>query len=357
MYDFKEICTESNSSIINVVELLDKTSKRIILIVEEDGKLLGIVSDGDIRRWILKNGDLMAPVSKIMNTNPIAVKDNTRYTAYEVMKKKLISAIPVLDDSGVVIDVVFWSDHSDERIRKYNQLDVPVVIMAGGKGKRLYPYTKILPKPLVPIGDMPIVERIINRFIKYGASEFIMTVNYKKNMIMSYFADIDREYKLSFVEESFPMGTGGSLSLVKDRMNSTFILTNCDILIDADYAEVMDFHKNSRNKITILTSLKTFTIPYGVVRIDTSGEVTEMFEKPKHNYLINTGVYIVEPDVLKYIPDNSFFHFTELIDKCMELNIQVGTYPVSEKSWHDMGQIDEMQRMLNLLDVNGNNKL
>ncbi|MRH41223.1 CBS domain-containing protein [Aquibacillus halophilus] len=352
MFDISQVMIKENMSIIEAIKQMDITSKKILLVTSEEDRLIGVITDGDVRRWILKNGNLNDEVSYIMNTSPkvVSVGDEEK-KALDIMKSKFIDAVPVVDHEFKVVDVVFWNKNINGILKMHGDIDIPVVIMAGGKGTRLYPYTKILPKPLVPIGDTPIVERIINRFVEFGVKHFYMTVNYKKNMIKSYFADIEKIYDIEFIEEEKPLGTGGSLSLLGEHLKTSFFVSNCDILIDANYSDIYNYHQKNENKITMITSLKNFKIPYGVVDLDESGTINKTREKPEYTHLINTGMYIVEPDLLDYIPGSEFFHITELIDLCIEKGFKVGTYPVSEDSWLDMGQFDEMENMIKKLGI------
>lgn len=343
---FSDLFITKETSIFNAMNTLDRTAKKILIVVEND-ILIGVVTDGDIRRWILNNGDLGESVELIMNKKPVCVRSKDRKKARSLMRKHLINAVPVINDKKEIVDVIFWHNQRP----KFKTLDdISVVIMAGGKGTRLYPYTKILPKPLIPIGETPIVERIINRFSSYGVEKFYLTVNYRKNMIKSYFEDIQKNYFIDFVEEDKPLGTGGSLSLLKKELKGTFIVSNCDILIEADYDEILDFHRQRANKITVVTSLKNFKIPYGVIKLNEDGSIRHTVEKPEYNHLVNTGLYIVEADLIPLIPNNDIYHMTQLVEDCVKQNLKVGTFPVSEYSWLDMGQFEEMNRMVSILE-------
>jgi dTDP-glucose pyrophosphorylase len=348
--DIQEILVSADTSIKKCINLLDQTAKKIVIIVE-GRKLKGVITDGDIRRWILKNGSLDENVDSIMNCSPIYLRQADAYRAEQVMKEKFIEAIPILNEQNEIVDIIFWHDTFNKKLNHYSVLDNPVVIMAGGKGTRLYPYTRILPKPLIPIGEVSIVERIINNFLEFGCSNFFLTVNYKKNMIKAYFEELDNAYDITYIEEEKFLGTGGSLYFLKDRIKDTFFVSNCDILVDANYSDILKYHKENKNKITMVTSLKNYAIPYGVINLNSEGLIKTITEKPEYNYQVNTGLYILEPETLERIPENTFFHITDLINKYIEQGERVGVYPITENAWLDMGEIKEMQRMIEKLDI------
>ena len=345
----RDLFINKELSIKEAIKKLDETARKILLIVE-DNKLIGVLTDGDIRRWILKSGNLSEPVSLIMIKEPKYIFEDERKNAKKVLKEYNIEAVPVLNKEKEIVDIIFWNDNFNRKF-KFNKMDNPVVIMAGGKGTRLDPYTKILPKPLIPIGDIPIVERIINRFNEYGCNNFYMTVNYKKNMIKAYFNEIQKSYTIEYIEEEKPLGTAGSLYLLKDKIIDTFFLINCDILIEGNYSDMLKYHKGNKAKITLITSLKHYTIPYGVIQINGDSDVKKMTEKPGYDFLVNTGMYILEPEVINDIPENEFFHITDLINDYINNGEKIGVYPVSEGSWLDMGQFKEMEIMLERLGV------
>ncbi|MBB6714599.1 nucleotidyltransferase family protein [Clostridium gasigenes] len=348
--DIKDIIIDDNITIREAIKILDKTAKRVLIITEND-KLKGVITDGDIRRWILRNGDLSAKSKEITNYTPKYITETEKSQAKDLMKKYSINSIPVIGIKGEIKSIIFWDDvELEEENQEKTILNTPVVIMAGGLGTRLYPYTKILPKPLIPIGDIPIVERIINKFRAYGCSDYYLAVNYRKNMIKSYFGDIEKNYNISYLEEDKPLGTGGSLYLLKGKINRTFFVSNCDILIDGDYAAMYEYHKEKKNLITMICAVKNITIPYGVINLTDGGEINNMTEKPEYSFLTNTGVYIIEPEVLDLIEDDTFIHLPDIASKCMELGMRVGVYPITERAWMDMGQLDEMQEMINRLE-------
>ncbi|MTI59626.1 MAG: CBS domain-containing protein [Firmicutes bacterium] len=335
-------------TIKEAIKKLDETAKKILLITR-DTVLKGVITDGDIRRWILMNGDLTEKVKLIMNHNPIYLMCGEESKAKDIMKKKLIEAIPVVNGEKEVVDIILWKDFYVKELKSYNFIIGPVVIMAGGKGTRLDPITKIFPKPLVPIGNIPIVERIINRFENFGCKKFYLTINYKKNLIKAYFNDLNRKYEIEYIEEEKPLGTAGSLYLLKDKIKGPFFVSNCDVLVDGNYYKMLKFHQENKNKITVVTSLKFFTVPYGVIELNDESIIREIIEKPEFDFLINTGMYILEPETLENIPANKFYQLTDLIKKYIKKGERIGAYPVSEESWLDMGQFKEMKKMLERL--------
>ena len=336
------IYIEEGKSILDAMKQLD-TNARKILFVHEDGKLLASLTDGDIRRWILKNGELHMPVRCAANYKPVYLYEQQSELAPRTMKEKQIDAIPILDKGHVIKKIVFANSSMREQ-KKFGG-EMPVVIMAGGLGARLSPYTNILPKPLIPIGDYPIAEHIISHFCAYGCRQFYMIVNYKRNMVKAYFDEIDKEYMLDFITEEKALGTGGGISLLKGKIDKTFVLTNCDILIDDDLTEAYRLHAESGNLITMVCSLKNFTIPYGVVNIGGDGLIESIHEKPDMSFFTNTGCYFVEPEVVGDMEYNEPADFPEIIEKYIREGKKVGIYPIGSEAWLDMGQLDELEKM------------
>ncbi len=253
-------------------------------------------------------------------------------------KDKNHTLVPIVNEKMELLDIEFLKKKKIKKIYHF-----PVVIMAGGKGTRLLPYTNILPKPLIPVvDDIPMVGMIINSFKKYGTNEYYMIVNYKKEMIEDYFNSVEKDYRLTFIEESNYLGTGGGLRYAKDKIDSTFFLSNCDILMLENYNEVYEYHKKNKNVITMIVSLKPINIPYGVIKTDENQCIIESIEKPTYMTLVNTGIYILEPDVFDYIKEEEHVDFPTIIERLKADNKKIGVYPITSDRWLDMGQIEEL---------------
>ena len=334
-------------SVFRAMEAIERNGKGIVYVCE--GHMLkGVLTDGDVRRHILKGGSLQEPVSAIANRSPKHLQEENKGQAYELMRRYQIRSVPILDNRRMIVQIVFLQE---ELAGPKEQINVPVVIMAGGKGTRLYPYTQILPKPLIPIGEKTITEHIMDRFGEYGCNQFTMIVNYKRNFIKSYFLDQEKYVDLSFVDETEFMGTGGGLKLLEGRYSSTFFMSNCDILIDGDYSDILRQHKEQGNIATMVCARKHVTIPYGTVDTSDSGQAMRLNEKPELTFVTNTGLYVLEPEFLERIPDNTFIHITDVIQSCIDSGESVGVYQIAEDDWLDMGQLDELERMKRRLET------
>lgn len=351
--ELEKFIVPKNIHLAKVMQKIDDNANGIVFIVDGKRHLCGAASDGDIRRWLLKGGNLDAQVSLLMNSKPICIHENERCNAVSLMREKRISALPIVDAEGLILDICLMGEHDMEECpdSKKELEGVSVVVMAGGKGTRLYPYTKILPKPLIPIGEIPIVERVMDEFHKYGIVDFYMTVNYKSQMIQSYFSEVNKDYHIEYVKEDKPLGTGGSIRLIEKLFAQPIFVANADGLIRTDYTALYQHHIDHGNAITMITSLKNETVPYGVIHSKEDGEIESMVEKPTMSYLINTGMYIIDPEMISLIPEDTMFHMTNLVEKAMELGYKVGMYPVSEDSFLDMGEFAEMKRMEEKLNL------
>jgi len=338
----------SNASILVALNRMNEI-KRKLLIVVDDERFLSVLSIGDIQRAILNQYALIEPVRSVLRTNITVcrISDTTEYIKSKMLEQRT-EYMPILDEKSNLVDLWYWEDVFGARMkRKDVSLNIPVVIMAGGQGTRLKPLTNVLPKPLLPIKEKTIIEDIMDKFALVGCKDFYISVNYKSELMRFYLDNVkNSDYRIQYFEEEKPLGTAGSMYLLKDKINSTFFVTNCDILIDQELEEIYNYHVSSKNLITIVSALKNYKIPYGTIQTGENGKLLSLDEKPEYIMQINTGMYILEPEVLQYIPDNEFFHITELINKIVENKLKVGVFPIPENSWQDIGTFDEYFRVL-----------
>jgi dTDP-glucose pyrophosphorylase/CBS domain-containing protein len=331
-----------NEDLLTALKKMDQLQVKSLLVFQDD-KFMNILSIGDIQRAILRNLSLDTSVTLVLRDHStLASSDSSLESIMETMLQRRIECMPVLDEDRNLVDVIFWEDVFETPKGVKEKFDLPVVIMAGGKGTRLKPITNVLPKALIPIGEKSILEHIMDRFAEAGSHKFHLSVNYKAAIIKYYFDQLEgAEYKIEYFQEPKPLGTVGSLYLLKDSINSTFFVTNCDILIDADYSEILHYHRQQKNEITIVSALKHYEIPYGTLETGNQGQLVKLSEKPELTFQINSGMYILEPHLLEEIPKEEFYHITHLIEKVVDRNGRVGVFPVSQGSWIDIGQWDE----------------
>lgn len=336
--NYADYCVAPTLTVKGAMHVLDQVDIKLVFVVDNN-KLLASLTDGDIRRYLLKGGSLDDPAIHAANHNPRYA--NSEKEAARIYHQKDCVAIPILNDQKELLSIYFGQDEKKPK----PVLDIEVVINAGGKGTRLEPYTKILPKPLIPVGDTAIVELIMQRFMEYGCDQFSMIVNYKKELMKAYFADCDHQYNINWYNEEKPLGTGGGLCYLKGKIHKTFFFTNCDILLMSDYASIMKMHRESQNAVTMVCAYKNFKIPYGVIEMGMNGAFEGVKEKPEFDFLINTGLYVVEPEVLDDIEDNVSIGFPDVIERQRAKGRKVGVYPISEYDWLDMGQLEELEKM------------
>ncbi len=344
----KSLLIKRSVSLKQAMLQLGETSEKILFVVDEHDVLFGTVTDGDIRRGLLNGLSFSDNVEKVMHPKFISLgyrSANLNEKAKKLMVENKIEQIPILDDKGVIIDVILWTDFFKvdqvERRRSYSN---QIVIMAGGKGTRLDPFTKILPKPLIPIGDKTVIEIIMNNFCKYGFSNFIYTLNYKKEYIKFFLQETKLPYSIDWVEEEDFLGTAGSLSLLKDKINETFFVTNCDSILNADFEDLLKWHKNQKATITIVGCHNEVKVPYGVLELN-NGCLQKIIEKPVYDIVINTGIYVIEPSVISLIPERTYTGMDNLINMVLEGGGKVSVYTIND-GWFDVGQWDEYRDSL-----------
>jgi dTDP-glucose pyrophosphorylase len=337
-------------TLLQAMKLMDVQSVKTLFVFQKE-HFEGILTIGDIQRAIIKGAALSEPISQILDKHKIyASLNESKDQIAEKMRMLRAEVMPIIDKEGNLKDVWFWSDLFSKTDMPFREpIDLPVVIMAGGKGTRLKPLTNVLPKPLIPVGDKTILETIMDQFETIGCHKFYMSVNYKSDIIRFYLDQLEHSYDIDFFEETRPLGTIGSVSLLKSKINTPFFVSNCDIIIEQDFRDVYDYHINNRNELTIVTAVKSFRIPYGVIEAAEDGLLTGIKEKPETAYMINTGLYILNSDLIDEIPDDEFYHITDLIDKIMKRGARVGSFPVSENALRDMGEWPEYLKMINVL--------
>lgn len=337
----------SHTTLLDALKKMDDIDKKLLLIIE-DHQFQGLVSVGDIQRAIIENKSLDTPVKAVVRKNiKIAKPEDDMEKIKNMMVEYRMEFCPVVDENDQIQKIYFWEDiFKSEKPQPKQKFNLPVVIMAGGKGTRMRPITYIIPKPLLPINEKTILEILFEKFNEYGCQDFYLTVNYKSEILKYYIKELNLPFNVHFIEEKKALGTAGSLKLMENELTETFFVNNCDIIIDADYSEILKYHKDNKNDITLIATMKTYPIPYGTLETGENGELLSITEKPELTFKINSGMYVLEPHVLKSIPKDSFYHITELIDKIKRNNGMVGVFPVSEKSWVDIGNWVEYNKIL-----------
>ena len=349
---YRQVLVRPNMSLKEAIKQMDKAALQVLIVVDNENRLLGIITDGDVRRAIINGIDLNNPVETIMSKNPITIPSTTNKTrALKLMKKHEIRHIPVIDKENKIVGLVLWKNFLTNGKVAYSSKDTPVVIMAGGKGRRLDPFTKILPKPLIPIGEKPIIELIMDNFRKYGFNKFVISLNYKAEMIKMYFAENPNNYSIEYVQEKNFLGTIGALSLIKERLSNTFIVSNCDVITDANYDDLLNYHKQNNNHITILGVIRHINIPYGILNMK-NGDFEEIIEKPDYHFIVNAGVYILEPKVINLIPENKTMDMPDLLLLAKKKGFKIQVYPMS-CSWFDIGEWEEYRKAMEYISKYG----
>lgn len=342
-----DILIEEGSDIRTAVEQLERVRCKVIYVIN-NGKLTASVSDGDVRRFVLQDGDVKQSIKHIANYKPRFLVRYEKEKIDKIFAGTEMHSVPIVNYNHEVVEIVF---RNGQRIRRIGTLDCPVVMMAGGKGTRLYPYTKILPKALIPIGDIPISERIISNFVEFGCKDFYMIVNHKKDMIQAYYDGVHKAYQMTYIAEDQPLGSGGGLYLLNGRLDQDFFLVNCDIIVDADYNEVYNYHIKENNYVTMVVAKYRQKVPYGVIECDENFQYRGIREKPEMDYLINTGMYVVNKELLKQMPQGKELSFPDLVDDFKKQGARIGVYTVEENAYMDMGQLEELEVMRKKLNV------
>lgn len=341
----KKLLIYKNYSIRRTLKAIDSGAKGIALLIDDNERLIGTVTDGDVRRALLKDISLDDPVENIVHYNPVIVKENmTKEEMKDIFIRKAVKDIPVIDNNNRIIDIISINDVLLPDGKKN-----PVVIMAGGLGTRLKDLTKEIPKPMLKVGNNPILQHIISNFKQYGYNKMLFCVNYKSEIIENYFQDgIAYGVKIDYIKETKRLGTAGGIKLAEEYINEPFFVINGDIFTNLNVENMMKFHLQNEFDITIGTRKHYFQIPYGVIETK-NNNVISLREKPEIEYLINAGVYCLKPDLIKLIPRNKYFEITDLINLCINSGKRIGSYEIKDY-WMDIGRIEDYNEVNNYVN-------
>ena len=338
----KAMFINEDMTIEDAMKVIDKGISKTVFLVD-NFVLKGSMTDGDVRRHLLRGGSVTESVCKIVNYNPKFFGENDCINYQKYMIENELTAVPVVDKQMRIVRIERLRNRK-EPIRRIEK-NIPVIIMAGGLGTRLKPYTEIIPKPLIPVGSKTILERIFDKFEEYGCKEKYVVINYKKKLIEAYFKE-DSEYSdLYFIEEPFFLGTAGGIKYAKDICKDDFLMTNCDVVVDADYYYIWEEHRKKGNIVTMVLANTEYYVPYGTVETSDDGNVVCLREKPRVEYKVNTGMYLCNARVFDYIENAEKIDMPDLIQRCLEAGERIGQITIDGNDWYDMGQPDQLEKM------------
>lgn len=339
MKNIENIKLKENATLKQVLEIIDSGAMQIALVIDDNDKLIGTITDGDIRRGFLKGLDLNSSIETIVFKTPtIAKLNDTKEEILKIALEKKLHQIPVVDSQGRVVDI----KEIDELVKLKNKTN-KVVLMVGGLGTRLRPLTETTPKPMLKVGNKPILQTIVEKFAEYGYTNIIMCVNYKSDIIQNYFGDGSKfGVSIEYVFEEQRMGTAGALSLLKDKPTEPFFVMNGDLLTNVNFEHLHNYHLATESIATMCVREYDFQVPYGVVNIKDS-KIVSIEEKPTHKFFVSAGIYMLSHKVLEYIPKNQFYDMPTLFDKLISLNENTVSFPLREY-WLDIGRIEEYKK-------------
>lgn len=339
MVDLEEVLLPPDTSIIKAMEQLVRSMRQIAIVVDGNRKLLGTVTDGDIRRGLLRRISLDEPVSAVMNTSPVQVSpDTSREACLRIMEEREYHHLPIVDDDGIVVGLEVLGD-----LLKQERFENSVVILAGGKGSRLMPLTNDRPKPMLSVGGRPMLETIIENFARQKFHRFFLSVNYKSEMIEDHFGDgANFGVQIDYLHEKKPLGTAGPLaSLPTDQSEPIFVM-NGDVLTSVDFKQLLSFHVEQGADATMCVREYDFEVPFGVAETD-GARLTGISEKPVQRFFVNAGIYLLNPSVLPLIPSDSAFDMPELFKLLLDSGRQAAVFPLREY-WMDIGRLSDFEQ-------------
>lgn len=337
--DIEKFCIPGTATVRQVMEVIDRNREGIALIVDSNGKLIGTITDGDVRRFLLARRSLDEPASVMMCSSPLtAPPDATEDVIRSLLKKYRLLNIPLVDEYGrpkrlvTVRDLLYGGDAGGI-----------AVIMAGGEGKRLRPLTERMPKPMVKVGERPVLENIVISLSKSGIKKQFISVNYMAELIEEYFGDgraFDAE--IQYLREQKKLGTAGALNLLPEIPTGPFLVVNGDVMTSTDLTRLVDFHRQHHSMMTVGSTQYVVNVPYGVLRL-AEHHILGVEEKPNRQFFCNAGIYVIDPEVLRFIPEDSPFDMTDLLNVVVDQGLPVAAFPIHEQ-WIDIGKIEDLER-------------
>lgn len=357
MPDPTEYSVSNNSTLLQAMQKMDECRRKLLILLDDDGRYLNLLSIGDIQRALVAGRDLNATVNSIKIEPKLVANDSDNSADIkDLMLRLRLEFMPVINKEKRIVKIIDWSDYFSKRVSPRRQISIPVVIMAGGQGTRLRPMSSVFPKPLMPLGDHTILEEIINRFSEQGCTDFFLTLNYKSDLIEHYIETTPslKSKEIKYILEREPLGTAGSLAYLRGKIHERFFVSNCDIVLDQDMSEVCNFHEAGNYDITLVSAYKHIRIDYGTLTTSPRGELLSMVEKPSLNMQLNTGVYLLEPHLLSLIPEGTHMHLTDLIHTARSKGYKAGVFPITEHSWYDIGEWQEYVKTVKRLYPEGN---
>jgi len=340
MMNQEKLVVSLQTSLEDTIARVDSNARGIVFVVDENGKLVGSMSDGDIRRAILKHTPLDVPVRDVMNPSPTTVSaEQTHAEAHALMEVNGFRAMPMVDPEGKIVEIITRDDLGDEVPR-----DNIAVVMCGGFGKRLKELTKRTPKPMLNVGQRPILETMAYQLASHGFRNLVLATHYKAEKISEYFGDGDQlGLHIDYILEQDPRGTAGALKLMDVRNDQPLLVVNGDILTTVNFDSLLAHHEDNGWQMTMCTTSYDFRIPFGVVDVCDNGEIKSVSEKPLVSNFVNAGIYVLDPCLIDLIPPDVFFDMTDLVDAALANRYRVGTFPIHEY-WIDIGRANDYDR-------------
>lgn len=334
----KSLLRESGATLLDAIRVLDASANGLVLVVDEDERLRGVISDGDVRRGLLAGMSLGDSISRVVNRNCMTVPLGTsRAQVLDIMTARRIGQVPILDGEGRVVGI-----HLLNRLVARETLPNAAIVMAGGKGTRLGDLTKAVPKPMLKVAGRPILERIVLHLVGHGVTHVYLAVNHLKDVIIDYFGDGSRlGCRIEYLEEEIPLGSGGPLSLLPEQEHPIVVM-NGDLITDANISRMLEFHRQNGYYATMGFSSYEHTIPFGCIEVE-NGAITQIQEKPTVLKRTNAGIYVLSPEAVRSVPKGRYFMITEVFARGLEQGKPCGAYPI-DGDWIDVGQPQDLGR-------------